>query len=53
MRDLRTVDECLRERCAAEQPGGTLADVEIAIGRWIWKRLDPAEQHVPIGHPHL
>jgi hypothetical protein len=34
MRDLRAIDECLREHCAAaERPGGTLADVEVAIGR--------------------
>jgi len=34
LRDLRPVEEWLREHCrAAEAPGGTLQDVEIAIGR--------------------
>jgi len=34
LRDLRPVDECLRAHCAAaERRGGTLADVEIVIGR--------------------
>ena len=34
LRDLRPIDECLREHCAAaERRGGTLADVEIVIGR--------------------
>lgn len=34
LRDLRPVDECLREHCAAaERRGGTLVDIEIVIGR--------------------
>ena len=34
LRYLRPIDECLREHCAAtERRAGTLADVEIVIGR--------------------
>jgi len=34
LRDLRPVDECLREHCAAaERRGGALADLEVVIGR--------------------